>query len=244
MKHKIILYSIFCALFSVACVKERGVMPEEAKLVNVIDEDTALRNFSVALSKAVCSEQPVREFLKKEALKQVDNDYDVFYPFVKNSQVDGERTFCDVISQYLGGDISDIENAVPTLTILIPDMTWLDPQGFCAENWDTSDQRAAVTYKRAKSNNKELFVNGYELGEIEDGSIPGGTVLVVKSNERIVADAKTKSGEQTFRFIADAFDPSKNEPVTKDIRYTGNTPLSGLRGRIMSAVLTLCLKVL
>jgi len=202
-------------------MKEQGVMPEEARLVNVIDEDTALRNFSVALSKAVCSERPVREFLKREALKQVDNDYDVFYPFVRNSQVDGERTFRDVISQYLGGDVSDIENAVPTLTILVPDMTWLDPQGFCAENWDTSDQRAAVTYRRAKSDSKELFVNGYELGEIEDGAIPGGTVLVVKSNERIVAETRTKSGEQTFRFIADAFDPSKNEPVTKDIRYTG-----------------------
>ena len=62
MKHKIILFSILCALFSVACVKEHDVMPEEARLVNVIDEDTALRNFSVALSKAICSEQPIREF--------------------------------------------------------------------------------------------------------------------------------------------------------------------------------------
>lgn len=221
MKHKVVLLTILCTLFSVACVKEQGIMPEEAKFVNVIDEDTALRNFSVALSKAVCSEQPVREFLKREALKQVDNDYDVFYPFVRSTQVDENRTFRDVICQYLDGDVNEIENAVPTLTILVPDMTWLDPQGFCAKNWDTSDQRAAVTYRRAKSDNKELFVNGYELGEIEDGAIPGGTVLVVKSNERIVADAKTKSGEQTFRFIADAFDPSKNEPVTKDIRYTG-----------------------
>lgn len=231
MKNKIILFSILCTLFSVACVKEQGIMPEEAKFVNVIDEDTALRNFSVALSKAVCSEQPVREFLKREALKQVDNDYDVFYPFVKSTQVDENRTFRDVICQYLDGDVNEIENAVPTLTILVPDMTWLDPQGFCAKNWDTSDQRAAVTYRRAKSNNKELFVNGYELGEIEDGAIPGGTVLVVKSNERIVADAKTKSGEQTFRFIADAFDPSKNEPVTKDIRYTGKYSFEWIKGQ-------------
>ena len=230
MKNKIILFSILCTLFSVACVKEQGIMPEEAKFVNVIDEDTALRNFSVALSKAVCSEQPVREFLKREALKQVDNDYDVFYPFVKSTQVDENRTFRDVICQYLDGDVNEIENAVPTLTILVPDMTWLDPQGFCAKNWDTSDQRAAVTYRRAKSNNKELFVNGYELGEIEDCAIPGGTVLVVKSNERIVADAKTKSGEQTFRFIADAFDPSKNEPVTKDIRYTGKYSFEWIEG--------------
>lgn len=102
MKHKIILFAILCALLSISCMKEQGVMPEEARLVNVIDEDTALRNFSIALSKAICSEQPIREFIKKEALKQVDNDYDVFYPFVKNSQVDGSRSFRDVICQYLG----------------------------------------------------------------------------------------------------------------------------------------------
>lgn len=81
MKHKIILFAILCALLSISCMKEQDVMPEEARLVNVIDEDTALRNFSIALSKAICSEQPIREFIKKEALKQVDNDYDVFYPF-------------------------------------------------------------------------------------------------------------------------------------------------------------------
>lgn len=209
------------ALFLGSCTKEPQITQEQASYVKVIDEDTALRNFSVALSKAVCSEQSVREFLKKEALKQVDNDYDVFYPFVKDSQVDGSRTFSDVISQYLEGDIKEIETAVPTLNILVPDMTWLDPQGFCAERWDTSDQRASVTYKRSGSNDKELFVNGYAMGEIESGTIPGGTVLVVKSSERIVADVPTKGAEPTYRFVDDAFDASKNEPLTKDIRYTG-----------------------
>lgn len=126
-----------------------------------------------------------------------------------------------MISQYLEGDIKEIETAVPTLNILVPDMTWLDPQGFCAERWDTSDQRASVTYKRSGSNDKELFVNGYAMGEIESGTIPGGTVLVVKSSERIVADVPTKGAEPTYRFVDDAFDASKNEPLTKDIRYTG-----------------------
>lgn len=42
MKHKVVLLTILCTLFSVACVKEQGIMPEEAKFVNVIDEDTAL----------------------------------------------------------------------------------------------------------------------------------------------------------------------------------------------------------
>lgn len=221
MKKKLFILAAVAALFLGSCAKEPQITQEQASYVKVIDEDTALRNFSVALSKAVCSEQSVREFLKKEALKQVDNDYDVFYPFVKNSLVDGSRTFADVISQYLEGDIKEIETTVPTLNILVPDMTWLDSQGFCAERWDTSDQRASVTYKRSGSNDKELFVNGYAMGKIESGTIPGGTVLVVKSSERIVADVPTKGAEPTYRFVDDAFDSSKNEPLTKDIRYTG-----------------------
>lgn len=144
MKKTKILFVAMTALLIVACAKEPQFSQEQASYVKVIDEDTALRNFSVALSKAVCSEQSVREFLKREALKQVDNDYDVFYPFVKNLQVDGSRTFGDVISQYLEGDIKEIESAVPTLNILVPDMTWLDSQGFCAEKWDTSDQRESI----------------------------------------------------------------------------------------------------
>lgn len=232
MKARTLFWALPLFLLAVlACTKEQSVNYEQAKPAEVIDADSALKNFSIALSKAVCSEQCVREFLKREALKQIDNDYDVFYPYVKDLAVDSERSFADVIEQYLEDDISEIEAAVPTLTILVPDLTWIAPDGFCAENWDTSDRRAAVTYKREGTSDKELFVNGYSLGEIEDGCIPGGTVLVVKANERLVADAPTKGGEVTFHFIDDVFDASKNEPQTKDVRYSGRYSKDWIAGQ-------------
>ncbi len=218
-------------LAALSCSKEQKINYEMAETVAVIDENSALKNFSIALSKAVCSEQCVREFLKREALKQIDNDYDVFYPYVKDLSVDSERSFADVMVQYLDCDISEIETAVPTLTILVPDLTWIDSDGFCAARWDTTDQRAAVTYKKAKTSDKELFVNGYSLGNIESGAIPGGTVLVVKSNERIVADTPTKGGETTFRFVDDIFDASKNVPETKNVRYTGRYTKDWIAGQ-------------
>lgn len=216
---------------TLSCSKEQKTNYEIAEAVDVIDENSALKNFSIALSKAVCSEQCVREFLKREALKQIDNDYDVFYPYVKELSVDSERSFADVMTQYLDCDISDIETAVPTLTILVPDLTWIDPDGFCAARWDTADQRAAVTYKKVGTSNKELFVNGYSLGAIETGVIPGGTVLVVKSNERIVADSPTKGEDTMFHFIDEAFDSSKNVPETKDVRYTGRYSKDWIAGQ-------------
>ena len=232
MKARTLFLTLPLFLFAaLACTIEQAVNYEQAKPAEVIDADSALKNFSIALSKAVCSEQCVREFLKREALKQIDNDYDVFYPYVKGLAVDSERSFADVIEQYLEDDISEVEAAVPTLTILVPDLTWIAPDGFCAENWDTSDRRAAVTYKREGTSDKELFVNGYSLGEIEEGCIPGGTVLVVKANERLVADAPTKGGEVTFHFIDDVFDASKNEPQTKDVRYSGRYSKDWIAGQ-------------
>lgn len=62
------------------------------------------------MSKAVSQRQDVRMFLKAQALKKFDNDFNVFYPFVKNEKI-GERTFKDVLSDYEKneGDLDNIE---------------------------------------------------------------------------------------------------------------------------------------
>ena len=40
--------------------------------------------FAKLLSQAASSNVEVRSFLKKEALAQFDNDYDIFYPMIKD----------------------------------------------------------------------------------------------------------------------------------------------------------------
>ena len=69
------------ALFASSCNKTDMEAIQNAKYSVVCDEQSALENFSISLSKAVYTYPEVREFLKREALKRFDNDDDVFYPF-------------------------------------------------------------------------------------------------------------------------------------------------------------------
>lgn len=217
-----------------SCSKIEPYEVRKAEMAKVVNRQTASRNFSIALSKAVCSHSEVREFLKNEALKCFDNDYDVFYPLVKNLPVAELGTFREIIITELGSEQSmrEIEQWLPTLTIYVSDVTWFDSDGFCAKNWDTSDQRAAVTYKHDDGLCHELFSNGYYLGNIEPGTIPGGPVLIVKCNERLTATSVTKSGDTEYSFISDVFDASKNTIYTKaNNRYTGKYTTSWIQGQ-------------
>lgn len=53
--------------------------------------------FAKLLSQAASGSIEVRRFLKKEATKQFDNDYDVFYPLVKNKIVADGKSFRDIL---------------------------------------------------------------------------------------------------------------------------------------------------
>lgn len=51
--------------------------------------------FAKLLSQAASNSVEVRSFLKKEALAQFDNDYDIFYPLVKDKIVSDNQTLRD-----------------------------------------------------------------------------------------------------------------------------------------------------
>lgn len=224
----------FVAASFISCSKVEPGNFHEAELVQVVNTRTASQNFAIALSRAVCSHVEVRDFLKNEALKRFDNDYDIFYPYVKNQQVAELGTFREVLVKELGSEqmMREIEERLPTLTIYVSDATWFDANGFCAENWDTSEQQVAVTYKESNGLCRELYSNGYYLGNLEPGAVPGGAVLIVKENERVIASVVTKSGELEYSFISDAFDASKNDIPTKGSnRYKGKYTTSWIQGQ-------------
>lgn len=221
---------MLCALNS--CSKFENSKLKKAVQKPVTNEQTAMENFSIALSKAVCTHKEVRDFLKGEALKHFDNDYDVFYPFVKNTKISDLGTFREILTQEMASPlmIDEIESIIPTLTVYVSDVTWIDSTGFCAKNWDTKDYRAAITYKEKDGICRKLYSNGYYLGEIETGTIPGGAVLIVKKNERVMAMPAAKSGKTSYVFIDDVFDASKNEITTKG-RHSGKYSTSWIAGQ-------------
>ena len=148
--------------------------------------------FAKLLSQAASSNVEVRSFLKKEALAQFDNDYDIFYPMIKDKKVFGDQSFRDVLLSYCkeANELSEIEQSLPLLNIMIPDLSlfW----DFNAATWDTSDKEVAVLCRDDKNNT--LYENGENIGNMTNGDIPGFPCLVVKNNERMkITSVNTRS---------------------------------------------------
>lgn len=119
-----------------------------------ISETDAQKSFAKILSIAVAKDETLRAFLKSEAEKQYDKDYDVFYPSVKDKKIANGKTLRDIlVSCSSENEMVTIEKSLPLLTVMIPDLA---PFGaFSINKWDASDDQVAVTY--AKDNDNSLF---------------------------------------------------------------------------------------
>lgn len=72
-----------------SCHNEQEIAPQT--LAN--KADTQLKTaFAKSLSKVLVSEKAVRDFLKIEALKTVDGDFDVLYSLVKDNKLSTGKT--------------------------------------------------------------------------------------------------------------------------------------------------------
>lgn len=77
--------SCFLSVFLLlACSEQQESISSnnEPEVVKLSNQD-AQKSFAKLLSKAVYNSADIRSFLKKEALEQFDNDYDVFLSFRK-----------------------------------------------------------------------------------------------------------------------------------------------------------------
>jgi hypothetical protein len=187
--------------------------PDNAPLVAPMSESQAQQKFAQILSKAVYGSKDLRQFLKKNALQQFDNDYDVFYPKVKDATVADGQTVRDVLLSYCDADsLTMVENSLPLLNILVPDLTLLSD--FNAESWNTDDPEIAVGYKE-ENKNVTLYADGDSVANLAPADYPAFPVLFVKNNDRLVVKTPaTRSAAATYEFIDEAFDGSKH-PMTR-----------------------------
>ena len=213
--------SLFCIAAFCACTDQVNDFPAQpdraqSKTINQapLDQVTAQKKFAKALSKAVSNSLDVRKFLKAEAVAQFDNDYDIFYPLVKNKIVYDNQSLRDILLSYCKdeNELVQIEQSLPLLNILVPDLSlfW----DFNAEKWNVDDKEVSVICRDDKDNT--LYENGENIGKMTTGDIPDFPCLVVKNNERMkVSSVKTRSGEATYEFLSDAFEGSKRKLQTR-----------------------------
>lgn len=244
------------------CKKETKLINEGGQEIHEASNHSrvasAMRKFSEIFSKAVDENANLRKFIREEALKEFDNDYDVFYPFVKNDIVSSGESFRQILMKYTKDEreLEEIERELPLLTIYVPEL----PSGFNAENWDDANEKPYVSPTIVRNGAISLYKEGVLKDSIETGAIPGFPVLVVKNNERlrIKNNSQTKkllstspfnstvsnksTVEGMYEFIDDVFDGrtkvlSKNRTVSPFITMASKSPTTGRAATFTSSEL-------
>lgn len=220
------IWYLFCCIFiATACEKDTFTEEQNSKITNT--KEASIETFSKILSKAVVENSELREFIKKEALDMFDNDYDVFYPIVKNKIITGNTTFRDILKEYAKNEeeFITVENSLPLLTIYVPEL----PSGFNANTWKAAIDIPTVTTGLVKNNLVSYYTNG-EIDFSEEAQlIPGFPILVIKNNERIkISHRKTRSScsiDNNYNFIDEAFNKKLNKEIkTKSIIQKSDFP--------------------
>jgi len=179
---RLTIISLVLLLFSSSCKKQLTSESQQFTSESVDDMTYVSKVFAKALE-----DKKIRDFVKEEALKKFNNDYDVLYQLVKDNQLENGQTFASALQEYADNPVlfRDLLETLPLLTIFVPEL-----DKFSAENWNTTDDIPLVAVRNLddKKAGKSLFA--YDA----DGSsramsyynIPDIPVVVVKSNERVI----------------------------------------------------------
>ena len=208
---------------------EDSQMPESKTIENKdgLDKETYFTDFAEVLSKATYERKDVREFLKAEALKQFDKNYDILYYLVKDEEING-TSFRDILMSYSSSDfIESIEANVPLLNILTPEIAVFDVN---PEDLDTADKEIPIAV--SKQNETLLFLNGKKEVSLEKGEIPDFHLFVVNENSRVIVPSNdTRSLKSNLKksitFKSPNFDRSLDDSkiaTTRSIAVSKNTP--------------------
>lgn len=196
-------------LFGISCSDQEVIKDTEVDSLPQTKIE-CFNKFAEVLSTVVSKREDVRLFLKQEALKQFDKNYDVLYVSIEDKYI-GEDTFRDIlVAESSEKIIQSIENNIPRLNIYIPKIPFLRVY---PEELDIKDKELPVVL--SKKDKTSLFVNGKKEIEIEKGQIPDFHTLVVNENRRVVVNRKElgfkSASTKRFEFISPVFDGTKEK---------------------------------
>lgn len=206
-----------CSIVGVtSCNNEDSYYNENESSSDVMDvsKETLLNEFAKILSKTVYTNREVREFLKKESIRQFDKNYDVLYAGVKDKVV-GSNTFRSILIENSSKEfIENIEKYVPQLNIFFSNISMFDIN---AENYNCDDAELPVAV--SNTNETSLYFNGICANKLQKGEVPCFHTLVVNENERVIVNKQTRGNGEIYTFISPNFD---NTRTTRAINLSPN----------------------
>lgn len=192
-----------------ACQEEENVVPElDSGTKNALmNPDDAGFQIAKKLSLSL-NDVEVREFIKTQAVKKFDGDYDVLIAKVQNESISsssarGTRTFGDILAgsnpnaRSKSLDLDKILAKNPLLQIAVPEL----PES-SAETWDTERHTPVVVYRDPAVDlntvtNLPAFDSEGNAFYFDISQVPTEPIIVVSFNERLTAIPKGKSLRQS-----------------------------------------------
>lgn len=205
------IFFVLCILFSaVSCNKPHDFLPESdsdrasslrvgTEVDKLYDSNSNLkREFGKALVKSMKESRAPRELIRTKALEMFNKDYDVLYGMIADEKLENNVTVNELMLKNMADKktMTDLKKISPTLTILVPE---LPENSFNAEKWDTSTEIPRVAIRLTTSNDVPVIdLDGSER-VIEWKYTPAFPVLVIKDNERVVAERDKEFNKKDTR---------------------------------------------
>ncbi len=211
MKAKVIVALVATALLG-SCAQNEDMannsLSNETNISSLADQqankEELLKSFSSILSKAVYNNQNLRKFIKSEALKRFDLNYEFLYYPNRNKVIDGNKTLRDIlVANSSEKEIKAIEEKLPLLNCLVADlpMTNISPNDL-----DVKDAELPIALDN-KNGGTDLYLNGELVQHLASNEVPGFNVIVVNENRRVeVAPSSRSNEERTYSFKYSNFD--------------------------------------
>jgi hypothetical protein len=233
---KTLLLAVFLPFVFLSCSDDNtttATTTPQSLIYNESVKEKAFQKFTLAFSKIIYDNKSVRNFIKEEALKQFDNDYDVLYLLIKDKVVDGNKSFRDyLLTELTVEELKEIEFNIPLLNILLPNISSLN---LIPEMLNIEDKEIPVAYSRFNGKEEiiDIYFNGEKEGSIDNNVIPAFNLFVVNENQRITLNTPSKEGmsyaikstnsNELFTFKDPSFNGMDNEKSTFSFNYSANT---------------------
>lgn len=223
IKKNVWLILLFVSLFF-SCSNENfleeGIASTDPPQLTVQEKQDIKVEFAKALSSVLYSNVDARRVIKTEAVKQFDKNYDVLWSSIKDTKI-GDYSFEECISSRSSKKIISIINEqLPLLNILFPEIKMFDIN---AENYDYTDNELPVA---VRSNSKTLLFFAGELTDtIPDGDVPGFNVIVVNENSRVEVNNinRSRGASYKYSFISPSYDGISVNSNTRNAIVSSNT---------------------
>ena len=221
---KLLLFFLSTITFISSCTKDDLKFNENAnrvkneQIINRENNEKYLEEFAEILSKVIYERQDVREFLKTEALKQFDKNYDVLYYLIEN-RIIGDETFRNILISYSSQEkIESIEKNVPLLNIYLTNLEIIKIK---AEDLDVS--KPLIPTAVNKKNNVLLYLNGNLEMTLKNGELIGLHTFVVNQNKRVLLPKQSLKSfganvKKEIEFISPNYD-GKNSRNTSKLKF-------------------------